>query len=476
MKGHSSGDSVTSMVAETARRLARRWVGLRARLARRPVGAPDSPSIEPVDARPRALPIACRAAAFALLGGATSLLMMRHGIGVSPDGWAYWEGSVSILAGNGYSRFGAGSVGDWPPLFSLLLSLVQAVFGVSGATLIGTVAFLAAITTYVWCYVIFYLTHGGHRGNLAGYLAAAAVSIYTGTRFRVLLSETLMLPLLGVLFFLLVRRVDSPKSYSSTLRLLAMSLVMALMMLCRNSAIVFWPPVALIVLMEMRKSAASVKRKLAALLILLASVLLWYLVNTIMGLRGSQRLVAGGAYSPVELLRQMLLGLVSEFAPLAKGIGYPVAALVIVCLLIGAWRIADSRLVRRPLTYMATLGVLSLVGLFVLFNITIADPLNGRFLWHIPLLVITALGVLGTVQRRRSWTRIAMLGTLLVLLVCAGGRAYDSFKAPSHWGRLISPNYTIRTDYYGRQPDVIEGDHILIAPPEFEWLHRSPRP
>jgi hypothetical protein len=38
------------------------------------------------------------------------------------------------------------------------------------------------------------------------------------------------------------------------------------------------------------------------------------------------------------------------------------------------------------------------------------------------------------------------------------------------------PNYTIRTDYYGREADVVEGDHILISPPEFEWLHRSPLP
>jgi hypothetical protein len=402
--------------------------------------------------------------------------MMWHGIALTPDGWAYWEGSVSILAGDGYSRFGAGSVGDWPPLFSLLLSLVQAVFGVSGATLIGTVAFLAAITTYVWCYVIFSLTHGVDRGNLAGYLAAAAVSIYIGTRFRVLLSETLMLPLLGVLVFLLVRRTDPLRSHSSTLRLLAMSLVLALMLLCRNSAIVFWPPVALIVLIEMRKSAASVKRTLAALLILLASLLAWYLVNTFMGLRGSQRLVAGGSYSPVELLKQMLLGLVSEFAPLAKGIGYPVVALVVVCLIFGAWRIRGNRSVARPLICVATVGVLSLVGLFVLFNVTIADPLNGRFLWHIPLLVITALAVLATVQRRRSWTRVVLLGTLLVLLVCAGGRAYDSFNTPRHWGRLVLPNYTIRTDYYGREADVVEGDHILISPPEFEWLHRSPLP
>ncbi len=429
------------------------------------------------DARPRALSLAWRAAAFGLLAGATSLLMMRHGIALTPDSWAYWEGSVSILSGDGYTRFGAGSVGDWPPLFPLVLSVVQAIFGVSGATLIGTVAFLAAAAAFTWCYVIFYLTHGVNRVNWAGYLAAASVAVLLGTRYRVLWSETLMLALLGVLVFLLVRRTDAGKRHSATLRLLAMALVLALMLLCRNSAIVFWPPVALIVLIETHRSASRLIRKLAVLPILVAPLLVWYLVTVLMGLRGSQRLVAGGVHSPVELLWQLFQGLVSEFAPLAKGIGYPVLALVIVCLFLGVWRSKDSRWVTRPLIYMATVGVFALVCLFALFNVTlIADPLNGRFLWPIPLLVITALGVLATVQPRRSWTRIALLGALVVLLVCAGGRAYDSLKPQPHWGRLVLPNYTIRTDYYGHEADVIEGEHILISPPEIEWLHRSPLP
>jgi hypothetical protein len=440
---------------------------------------PDCSPVGPYGASPGVLPIGWRAAAFALLAGAIALVTMRHGIVLTPDSWAYWEGSVSILSGHGYQYFGAVGIADFPPLFALLLSAVQAVFGVSGAALIGTVSFLAAATTYVWCYIIFYFTHGTHRANAAGYLAAASISLYLGARFHVLWSETLMLALLGVLVFLIVRRADSLKSQRSAPRLLVMSFVLTLMLLTRNAAVVFWPPFALIVTLEVYRSGSSVKRKLATVPIVLAPLLVWYLVGVIMGLKGTQRLILGGKYSPVDYGAQMLSGLAAEFGPTSKGIGYAVLAAVVACLVLAFWRSGDSPLAAKRMGYVAVFGIVSLVGLFVLFNLTaIYDPLKTRFLWHIPLMTLTVLGALATVQRRRSWVRFALLGALLMLLVCAGGRVYSVIRASaSGWGeRGIAANETIQPDYYGGGADLIQGDHVLISPLEIPWLHRSPLP
>lgn len=60
--------------------------------------------------------------------------MLSIGITLGPDGWAYWEGSVSIIRGSGYSYFGGQTIVAFPPLFSMALSLAQSAFGVSGAT------------------------------------------------------------------------------------------------------------------------------------------------------------------------------------------------------------------------------------------------------------------------------------------------------------------------------------------------------
>jgi hypothetical protein len=439
----------------------------------------DRPSVWSGCAGPGTLAVAFRALIFALLAGTIALVTMRHGIVHTPDSWAYWEGSVSILSGDGYKYFGAVHINDFPPLFAVLLSAAQAVFGVSGATLIGTVSFLAAAAAFAWCYMIFYFTHGTFRANPAGYLAAASVSLVLGARFHVLWSETLLLALLGVLVFVLVRPPDSRKSHRGILRLLTISFVLTLMLLTRNAAVVFWPPVALIVMLEVFRSGSSMRRKLVESAILVAPPLVWYLVGVFVGLRGTQRLTSGGEYSPVEYLRQLFSGLAEEFAPRTRGIGFVVLALVTVCLLLGFWNSVHSRPVAWRMGYVPIVGVVSIVGLFVLFNVTlIFDPLKTRFLWHVPLLAITLLAMLAAAQRRRYWARYVLLGALLMLFVCTGERAYSVVRASAPgWGdRGVTADETIRTDYYGGGPDVIQGDHMLISPPEFEWLHRSPLP
>ncbi len=79
-----------------------------------------------------------------------SVWMLSDGIRVTPDGWEYWEGSISILLGHGYRYYGGAPIEAYPPLFSLYLSAVQGVFSISGRGLVVAVTLLAAATSAVW--------------------------------------------------------------------------------------------------------------------------------------------------------------------------------------------------------------------------------------------------------------------------------------------------------------------------------------
>src|SRR5262249_24841437 len=65
----------------------------------------------------------------AIAGGVTfaaTLAMLRHGIAITSDGWAYWQGSVSLLEGRGYTfLYYDVPIQAWPPLYSLYLALWQ---------------------------------------------------------------------------------------------------------------------------------------------------------------------------------------------------------------------------------------------------------------------------------------------------------------------------------------------------------------
>lgn len=429
-------------------------------------------------ARPVALAVAARALLFALFSGAVSLAVMRGGIFFSTDSWAYWEGSVSVLSGNGYEYFGDRPILDFPPLFSSLLCAAQGIFGISGATLIGTVSFLAAVTTYIWSYTVFSFTHGS-KWNPAGYLAAGAVAAFVGARYCILWSETLFLALLGLLVFLLARPAGSSGKKYGLARLVGISVALFAMLLTRNAALVFWPGVALVVLFDLWRSGARGREKLVAFVVLLAAPLLWYAVGALVGLRGHQRLMLGGKYSPAEYLEQLVAGMATELGPVTKGLGYVVLALVVVGLVISFWRIAPSVQVATGMKYALFVGGLSLLGLYVLFNVTlIYDQLNTRFVWHVPLFAAVVLGGMTLVRRRDTWLRYALLGILAVMLVCAAGRAYSVCKGgPAGIGfQVVKAENTISPDYYGAGPEIIQGELILMSPPEYPWLHRNPLP
>jgi hypothetical protein len=82
------------------------------------------------------------------------VLLTWRGIALTPDGWAYWQGAVSIAEGRGYRLFSGGAITSWPALYSLYLSQWTLVMGPTGRGLIVASAVLVGAQAWLWCHVL----------------------------------------------------------------------------------------------------------------------------------------------------------------------------------------------------------------------------------------------------------------------------------------------------------------------------------
>jgi hypothetical protein len=425
------------------------------------------------------LSVGGRALIFAAIAGGLALATMRHGIDVGNDGWAYWECSVSLLSGRGYHYFGGPSITMFPLLFSLLLSGSQAIFGVSGATLIGTVTFLTAVTAFLWSSIIFYLAERGGRIHFACYIAALSISLYFGSRYHILMSETLLYALLGALLIALMCYPRSEAYRHSTARLFVISILLILLTLTRNAALAFWPPIAIILFWQARQSSRG--QKMATSVALLVPLLAWSANQLLMRQAANHLLSLGGMYSPVEYMKQVITGLASEFGPsLAKVDLAVVLAVTLGCLVVVLWLNMKGQPLTDRLLGMLFLGATSLVGLFALFNVTvITDPLTGRFLWQVPPIVFAVLALLTVTKRSGVYARVALVCVLVLLLFYQGWNARAVYAQGAHgWTRWnVRAQDTVHPDYYSQGDKTMPvANHVLISPPDFVWVKRVPSP
>ena len=111
--------------------------------------SPQTPSHEPQKQRWTVVIGAFEGWRFAALAGLCGALatawMLRDGIIVTIDGWYYWEGSISLLEGNGYTSFSGDPIFRYPALFPLYLSVMQRLFSPNGFGLVAAVVLLGAL-------------------------------------------------------------------------------------------------------------------------------------------------------------------------------------------------------------------------------------------------------------------------------------------------------------------------------------------
>jgi hypothetical protein len=386
-----------------------------------------------------------------------SSLILRDGIVFNPDGWGYWEASVSLLQGRGYQYFGGHPIFWYPPLFPLYLMLWQAVLGISARTLCVALIVCCGVSTFIWTEV-FRRQFGAHRTWLHSILLVTFMSCFLAACNHVLFSEPLQLVFQGLLLLALTGAFmdDRPLTAGRFWRLnLWLGLVMILLLVCRNSSLAFAPAVGLFLLYLTRKyvgfsprsrsekgtgpicrngpSGAAHKWGLspfrsgsktrfalnfagACTLVLVIPVGVWRLMRALLHLGGNDARWFDGFFRPDTYFWHIFEGNMGLLGPDYAG----AILLLVLCGFLVFATFLSPDLSKQPQAKVARFFlafVVSSVTLFYLM-VNLADVweyLKGRYLWFVPLMLVGTAIVQSTLLPASRW-RLGVLGFLVVLV------------------------------------------------------------
>ncbi len=341
--------------------------------------------------------------AVALLVALLCVYRSRAGLRFVPDGWAVWEGSVSLLERGTYAYFAGDPIRYWPPLPSLLLAATQALLGTSCAAVLVFLAAVSGLGWLGWSRLTARLLADAPRPALrvaVGWLHAALV-LGAGS---LLLGHVVVLALLPWFLAALLDLLHGPEEGRTGARV-RLGLAGAALLLSHHTAVIFFPSAAVWLLLR----RAGRRELLLDAAPLAAASAVWLASRLLLDQGRSHPLLLGGRAGPTAYLVQLVTGLGELVSPTWWApVTFPLGLL-----LLGLALVAARAREAPPARVVASIGLGGLAGLWVLFDlIWISDALRDRFVWSFPLLAVPAAAV---VLARRS----AAAAVALVLLAAA---------------------------------------------------------
>lgn len=398
----------------------------------------------------------------AFLGAVLSAALLRKGLVMGPDSWAYWEGSVSLLERHAYGYFGGAPITAFPPLFSLALAAFQGVLGVSAWTLAVALVTFTAIASAAWT-ALFRSLAGRSGWPLA--VATLAVPAALAASAQTLLSEGLWLVLLPLLALSLLGAGSPPAG----LRPATVWLLLACALLCRNATVALLPGVVL--LWVACRTEAPIRRRLITIgIVVLGAVLPWYGVRRALG-QVPAHAFGTGRRGLFAYAQESLGGLATALGPQRGRVGTLLLAAIVVS---AACWLADRR-VRGPQSralaaWLAFLG-LAHAGHIVLFAATfVAEPLGGRFLVFVALSLGLFVLAAGGRSPRPAWRR-AFLALGVLVTAIAWYRVATKYRLAGI-EQPVTPLHVTISSFYWAGPPRPAGRWLLVAPPTYPWVRR----
>jgi hypothetical protein len=416
----------------------------------------------------------------------TALAALRDGIGLSPDGWVYWEGSVSLLHGLGYRLFlGSARITSWPPLFAMYLACFQAVLGVSGRSLAVATAAAAGLAGFLWTrlFVGIIADADPERPPSPARLLLLPIFLiaFVGALFRLLLADTLALALLPAALSSAIRlgTERSLRRRNLAVRLAAVSGWLFLCLECKNSALA-WAMGAAVLVARLRWNKSSPRRALVlGSLVFIVPFTGWLAVQAALGPDRSHAVAFGSSqYSAFEYAGQALenaAGMIGPTRFLRGGELLTLLLLVGTAATIRAWRgtfpetarLLASILLFAAVSLAATAALLALTGL--------PDELGGRFVWFVPIILVSCSI---TVWSKTLYAGLSDRAFGLLIFVVVGISGFYAIRSlrpartaaepPPGAGRFVHNDESIEPGFLERPPER-RGPIVLISPPVLDW-------
>ncbi|HYC55941.1 MAG TPA: hypothetical protein VEL28_13485 [Candidatus Binatia bacterium] len=412
--------------------------------------------------------VACAAVAASLL----SALILRNGIDASPDGWGYWEASISLLEGDGFQRWMGQAIWEWPPLFPAYLAAVQGMGRTTGAWICTAVSLLCAANAAAWGFFALGIAPGNDaRARIVRVLSIGFVTVFVPLCGLQLLANLMALALVGVAAGIVVRMVEPQPKGEFIRRSAALAMFLLLALLTHHATVAFVAACAGVLAVSPQQAIRT--RALGAGLAL-ATVVPWTLSRWWLDQMTGHR-VAPGRYAFVEYVEQSLDGIGRLFMSAepwshSLRIGAGVLMCAAVAGLLVAHRQAAISLRCRAALMLAAGNFLALLAVFS--ATWVMDPLSSRFLWQVPLIIVpvllcaashrpalalalAALLTLNAAVRTAAWAHSALLPAL---------PASDATRTD---GRIL-PWYFVSFRHPENAPSGTRAIHV----PTYSWLDR----
>ena len=310
-------------------------------------------------------------------------LLNVRGIDLTPDGWAYWQGAVSLAEGTGYRYFSGNPIVAWPPLYSLYLAAWILMTGPTGLGLVMANAVLISIQAWLWCYVLLTIwSDAGAEAELPSRLVVAVyIGLFTAFTQQGVLADVLKYTLTSLLLLATwkIRRADPLISRRQWTALAVVTGSLAL--LTHNNSVAFVGASAVL----LGTSRVSRRRRDAAI-VATVPLLVWAIVRRLLDQAGSHELGVGvGHYAPTIYLLQLVHASGSLLAPDQYGLPFLAtgAGLVLTTVTL---RWEDGN---QALRFAAQFAGVSTALTYALFNfVWVSDPIGERFLLFLPIIMV----------------------------------------------------------------------------------------
>jgi len=415
----------------------------------------------------------------ALVAAVAYVLVHLTGIPIDPDGWAAWQGAVSIATGQGFTYFSGNPVTAWPPLYSTYLAAWTWLLGPTGWSLLAGNGVLMVVQAVLWMRLALALTAapaGDNPPALPAFVLAAFLGIFIPLHQRDVFCQNLVYLLLPAYLEAVWRQVRRPDSdfaseFASGFGALHLGLIGVLgglLWLTHNTAVVFIAAAAFVVWLRRPLSVRSI---VGAGLIVVLPVLMWFLLRLALGQGQSHRIGFGaGTYGPVEYLGQLIVGIGRMFAPDRAGLPWLTAIVLIGLVVLVA---------RRPnatgLRFGALTTLIAMACLVLIFSmVAVTSPLTTlRQILFIGLILLPVCALTAAAARPRIVIAVLLVLALPQLYwaaLYATGRQFES-RPQAHGGHvtewLVPTRAYVSRDYRSGLPtETPKG--LLIAPIAFE--------
>ncbi len=412
----------------------------------------------------------------ALAGTTLSAMMLRCGILATPDSWAYWEGSVSIIENGTFSFLCGEPIVWWPPLFSVWLAAFQVIGMTTGFWLIIAMCGLTFTNCLIWGgYGLVISRSNDGRVMWMPYIASLiffAVFIpVCGTK---LLAHFLLLQFVGLAFLCIVSTGAAVSDSKWLLNWICVGFSLSLALLAHNSAIVYITAVIpLIIVMKRRPWRV----RLIALIAMLAMSMLPWFVYRIVSDSGSSHALSTQYLDPVRHFINSMAGLSdlmfttdSVYWILRIVIGISMACGIAVLVILPVKAIGGSGVRNVSVTVL-----LSYVCLYGLFNLVhIADPFMDRFLWFIPLAIVPA--VFRVAHSRKGLMTLAIVLCLSISVIRSVVMSVTAVTPCRCHDAIVKSKYILRYHWLlPNQQNTVRAGLERITPPTYPWQARWER-